>query len=487
MSLPNGWIQTELKTVGKIVTGKTPSKKNSEYYGGNCLLVKPGDLDKEVIVLDTQDKLTELGLDNAPAIPIGSVMVTCIGNMGKVGIAGEKLATNQQINSIVPDKKIIESRFLYYYAKTLKSWLDMESSATTISIINKSKFSTAPVLLPPLNEQKRIAKKLDELLATVESIKTRLDNAPTIIKRFRQSILSAATSGDLTSEWREENKNILFSGIKLKQLVYKKRQENWAKNKIQEFKEKGKTQKNDKWKEKYKVPDEAILNNSLPKEWTTICIDAISQVTKLAGFEYTEYVTYTEVGDLPVLKAENVGKFGFRKKKFSFVDSKSVEMLKRSELFGNEVLMVFVGAGTGQVGMVPNDKKYFLGPNIAVIKNDKSLCYEKYLEHYLRSPLGVENILLHSKGAAQPSLSMTSIRKIFVNFPSYDEQKEIVSQVESLFALADTLEEKIELAKKRVDKLTQSILAKAFRGELVEQDPNDESAEKLLERIRNFA
>jgi type I restriction enzyme S subunit len=68
--------------------------------------------------------------------------------------------------------------------------------------------------------------------------------------------------------------------------------------------------------------------------------------------------------------------------------------------------------------------------------------------------------------------------------PTREEQIEIVSQVESLFALADTLEEKIEAAKKRVDKLTQSILAKAFRGELVEQDPNDESAEKLLERIK---
>ena len=84
----------------------------------------------------------------------------------------------------------------------------------------------------------------------------------------------------------------------------------------------------------------------------------------------------------------------------------------------------------------------------------------------------------------QVNISLTQCRESIIPVPPIEEQKEIVSQVESLFALADTLEEKIEAAKKRVDRLTQSILAKAFKGELVPQDPNDESAEKLLERIK---
>ena len=427
MSLPKGWIKTELQSIGKIVTGKTPSKKNTDFYGGNCLLVKPGDLDKKIFVTNTEDKLTELGLDDAPAIPSGSVMVTCIGNMGKVGIASQKLATNQQINSIVPYGDIVDSKYLYFYTKTLKPWLEQESSATTISIINKSKFSTAPILLAPLNEQKRIAKKLDELFATVESIKTRLDNAPYIIKRFRQSILAAATSGKLTEEWREEN------GVT-------------------------------KWK-----------------------YTALKDVTTKVGAGSTPRggkSAYKESG-ISLVRSMNVHFKGIKYKNMAFIDDDQAKKLSNATIQEEDVLLNITGASIGRVTLAPSDLEGArVNQHVSIIRTKKDELLPQYLNLYLASPVTQKWIQSENYGGTREALTKIMILNYEVPKPCIEEQKEIVSQVESLFTLADTLEAKIEAAKKRVDRLSQSILVKAFSGELVPQDPSDEPAEKILERIK---
>ena len=199
--LPAGWAACQLSDIGQIVTGKTPSTKEPHFYGGNIPFIKPGDLDRSGPIFSTETYLTAEGAAEVPSLPPQSIVVTCIGNLGKVGLTTTPSATNQQINAVIPHEGINPS-FLFHYCKTLKPWLEAESSATTISIVNKGIFSTAPISLPPLAEQNRIAQKLDELLAQVDTLKARIDAIPTLLKRFRQSVLAAAVSGRLTEEWR---------------------------------------------------------------------------------------------------------------------------------------------------------------------------------------------------------------------------------------------------------------------------------------------
>ena len=276
-------------------------------------------------------------------------------------------------------------------------------------------YKSWPIPLPPLNEQKRIADKLDALLARVDACRERLDRVPVILKRFRQSVLAAATSGGLTEEWREKN--------------------------------------------------------GTDGEWPIYQIGDVAFVTKLAGFEYTKYVTYRTGGDLKVIKAENAGKYGFKFTDFSTVYSEDVAMLTRSKLQEGDVLMVFVGAGTGQVARVPSGGKWFLGPNIAMIHPNPEVLNSAYLEHNCRSPNGNDEISNFIKSVAQPSLSMKTIRQVQIPLPPLPEQQEIVRRVETLFAFADRLEARYNAARKQVDQLTPSLLAKAFRGELVEHHP----------------
>ena len=283
------------------------------------------------------------------------------------------------------------------------------------------------VPLAPLPEQKRIADKLDAVLARVDACRDRLDCIPDILRCFRLSVLAAATSGKLTEVWRDENVII------------------------------------DKWVDST-VGDAAF-------------------VTKLAGFEYTKFVNYREGGDLKVIKGENAGAWGFKFTDFSTVYSQEVSMLTRSKLKEGDVLMVFVGT-PGKVARVPSGDNWFLGPNIAMIRTKPELLNSAYLEHYCRSQKGVAEISSYIKSVAQSSLSMKTIRQVRISLPSINEQNEIVRRIEALFAIVDRIEARYTSARAQVEKLTPATLAKAFRGELVPQDPNDEPASMLLERIK---
>jgi len=281
------------------------------------------------------------------------------------------------------------------------------------------------LILPPLNEQKRIAKKLDELLATVESIKSHLDNAPSIIKRFRQSILAAATSGKLTEEWREEN--------------------------------------------------------GVDDEWENLTVNDVAEVAT-GKTPIKSNASYYENGDIPWLTSSVTGN-DFVYETESFVTQKAIDECKL-KIFGSSTLLVAMygeGKTRGQVTELTFPAS--INQACAAILVDDEKIEKAYLKLKLQE--NYVEIRMLAEGGNQPNLNLSKVRSIAVPTPSVEEQKEIVSQVESLFALADTLEEKIEAATKRVDRLTQSILAKAFRGELVPQDPNDESAEKLLERIKS--
>lgn len=148
--------------VAAIITGKTPSKKIPAYFGGSIPFVTPVELDLEDPITITKTCLTEQGADQVKIIPKDSVMVSCIGSLGKVGIAGDDLCTNQQINSLVFDQSEVWPRYGYHYCKLLKPYLEGIAPSTTLPIVNKSRFSEIRMPLPELPKQQRIAAILDK-------------------------------------------------------------------------------------------------------------------------------------------------------------------------------------------------------------------------------------------------------------------------------------------------------------------------------------
>ena len=173
--LPKGWCLCKLKNISLIITGSTPSKSNSAYYGGKVPFYKPADLDAGRFVDSSAEYLSEAGKAISRVVPIGSTAVCCIGSIGKVGYLIKEGTTNQQINCVIPSEAV-DSVFLYYLCTSPLFYQELItlSSAVTISIINKSKMENIIVPLPPIEEQKRIVSKIEDLFGFIKTIEESL-------------------------------------------------------------------------------------------------------------------------------------------------------------------------------------------------------------------------------------------------------------------------------------------------------------------------
>ena len=163
--IPSNWKWVRLGNIGITATGGTPSKTHPEYYGGNYPFFKPSDLDAGRHITKASEYLTEAGKVVSRQIQQNSILVCCIGSIGKAAIIDTDGTANQQINALTPLGP--DSDYLLYAisSSTFQHQLDQGSRATTVSIINKSKFDNCILPLPPLSEQERIVERLNKLLA----------------------------------------------------------------------------------------------------------------------------------------------------------------------------------------------------------------------------------------------------------------------------------------------------------------------------------
>jgi type I restriction enzyme S subunit len=327
--------------------------------------------------------------------------------------------------------------------------------------LNKGNLEKIPVPLPPIAEQKRIVEKLDSLLAQVDTIQQRLNTLPNIIKRFRQSVLAAAVSGKLTEQWRGDNRFQLPNNIHELNIIER---QNRLKSRIQ-------------------APKlcETPSKFTIPTSWDWISID--EGCIKITDGTHHSPVSTGE-GDYKYVTSKNVREGYIDLSKMTYV-SKEVhsEIYARCDVVKGDVLYVKDGANTGLACVNNIEEEISLLSSVGVMKVT-SYVNSVYLQHYLNSPIGRKLMLDLMGGTAIKRLTLTKIKISPLSLPPIEEQTEIVRLVEQYFALADTLEKHLKNAKQRVDNLTQAILAKAFKGELVPQDPSDEPAEQLLARIK---
>jgi len=196
--LPEGWIWAAYVQLGEITTGFTPSTSDKENFGGDIPFFKPTDLDAGENVIEAREYLSQKGAKKGRLISAGSILVTCIGaTIGKTGVARVECATNQQINSVTFAPDFIHSIYIYYWTTSpsgQKQILD-NASATTLPIINKSKFEILRVPLPPLAEQNRISIEVERRLSIINEVEEQLDKTCMRAERLRASTLSKMFTG----------------------------------------------------------------------------------------------------------------------------------------------------------------------------------------------------------------------------------------------------------------------------------------------------
>lgn len=208
--LPDGWVWVRVRDLGEVVTGGTPAKENPSFYGREYPLYKPSDLDQGLDTRRALDMLSEEGFRKTRQLPVDSLLVTCIGSLGKVGLIKCVGSCNQQINAVIPLRDLVVSEYLYFVCSSemFQSILKGKSASTTIAIVNKSRFSEILLPLPPLAEQERIVAKIEELMPWVEQYgkaQSELDQLNDSIQgRLRKSVLQYAIEGKLVPQQAED-------------------------------------------------------------------------------------------------------------------------------------------------------------------------------------------------------------------------------------------------------------------------------------------
>lgn len=177
--------KVKLKELGEIYTGSTPSKNNSEFYNSqDIMFVKPDILDFNIVNIEySNEHISKKARDKARIVPAGSLLVSCIGNIGKLGINNEEVAFNQQINAIIHNNKIRSSRYLAYLLKYNQKKLEFIANAPVVPIINKTQFSEFEVLIhEDLNFQEQITKILDKSKDLIEKRKEQIQFLDKLVK-----------------------------------------------------------------------------------------------------------------------------------------------------------------------------------------------------------------------------------------------------------------------------------------------------------------
>lgn len=467
--LPKGWALASLGDVAvDIQGGGTPSKGIAENFTGDIPFMTVKDM-KTYRPLKTQDRITESALQSCSSklIPPGTPIVCTRMGLGKIVVSDFATAINQDLKAVFLEKELVETSFFEYWYRSITKEINSMGTGTTVKGITLQMLLSLQLPLPPISEQTRIAAKLNELLAQVDILKARIDCIPALLKRFRQSVLAAAVSGRLTVEWRTNNAS-MDKGSELHQQI-----------KNSHAAEGGHPRGNAS-----NPTEEAhdLSPDDLPDSWDIaelrdVCVPGrpITYGILKPGPELEEGVPYIRVADFPgnKLNMTNI------KKTSHEID----QQFKRARLVEDDLLLSIRGS-VGRLIKIPASLE---GANITQDTARLSvspLVSTDFVYWALLADSTQRRMKNATRGVAVRGINIGDVRALQIPLPPREEQTEIVRRVEQLFTLADQLETRIGLAKSRINHLTQSILAKAFRGELVPQDPSDEPANVLLERIQ---
>ena len=453
--LPEGWTECQINDIISINYGKGLKKSNRiegkfHVFGSNGIIGKHNQ-----------------SLTNGPTIIIGRK-----GSVGEINLSSEPcwpIDTTYYIDNFYGVNRL----FLYNLLKTLN--LANYDTSTAIPGINRNDIYSIEIPLPPLAEQHSIVSAIEALFARLDVANERLDRVPDILKKFRQSVLDAACNGSLTEEWRKEHPDVENLNEYLQEI-----------NKIRE----GCSKKD---KIKFKTLSELNVSNllELPDYWLWIPSNLIFSYVTSGSRGWAKY--YSDTGPMFI-------RIGNLDRNSIYLNLENVQRVsppdnsegRRTRIQQNDIL-ISITADIGSIGYICEDiGDAYINQHIALARPVQIL-NPKYIAFFLHSQTGgKKQFEKKHRGAIKIGLGLDDIRSIAIPLPPLPEQHEIVRRVDALFALADSIEAKVTAARERTEKLRQSVLTKAFSGELVETEAelarregrDYEPADVLLERIR---
>lgn len=414
-SYPDGWANVRLAEIAVVCSGIGFPNAYQGQISGDLPFFKVSDISAAVLrnfgVLEKAGNYVSkevAALLKGRPIAVGATVFAKIGEAIHLNRRAITACQCLVDNNVMTVKAIddISDRYVYQFLRTVD--FGDNARSTTVPSLRKGDVEELDFPLAPVNEQRRIADKLDTVLTRVDAVQDRLARITPLLKRFRQSILAAAISGRLTNDWRSEDCSLIWIESTLGLAAINKNS--------------------------LRVPISEILRKG--RKGVYPYYGASGVIDGIDGF--------THDGE------------------FLLIGEDGANLLSRSKP------IAFRATG-----------KIWVNNHAHVLSSDNSDKLD-FLSFFVNSI----DLKPWVTGSAQPKLTRKALDSIPIRVPPDEEQTEIVRRVELLMGYADRLEARLKAAQTAADRLTPALLAKAFRGELVPQDPNDEPASELLRRLR---
>jgi type I restriction enzyme S subunit len=359
------------------------------------------------------------------------------------------------------------------------------SSSTAVPTLNRNNVHKAEINLPPLAEQRRIVSKIESLQERSSRARRALSEVGPLLEQFRQSVLRAAFSGRLTADWRAAHRDV-EPATELLSRIRTERRHRWEQAELAKYEAKGK-QPPKNWQDKYKEPapvDDGALPE-LPDGW---CWSRFEEVLDELRNGVSPKPSETPPGT-PLLRINSVRSRTVTLDEYRYLPDAG-QFLDVYRIKDGDLLFTRYNGSIdllGVCGMVRGlDDRVMLYPDkLMRVRFDHDDVIPEFVELYFASPGARSRVTQKAKTTSgQQGVSGGDIKAQPLVLAPIDEQREIVRRVRELLAAAEATVEEAAESESALTQLDQSILAKAFRGELVPQDPRDEPASELLARIR---
>lgn len=462
--LPRNWAYPELGNICGTQGGF--AFKSKGYQPQGIPLVRISNIKDEGVHLDTDTVYLDKSFKETASdflLQKGDILIALSGaTTGKYGVFDSD--TTALLNQRVGRLRLysystgLPLKYIFYYLGIIKRTILGQAYGAAQPNISTNELARFRIPLAPLAEQKRIVAKIEELFTRLDAGVEALKKVRQELKRYRQAVLKAAFEGKLTADWRAQNKDRLEPASKLLERIAKERE------------------KTAKGNQKKLPPLDTAGLPELPDGWEWTKVHSVCETTS-GGTPSRRKPEYYG-GDIPWLKSGELND-GIVRSAEETITRHGLENSSAKIFPEGTLLIALYGATVGKLGILGIDAA--TNQAICAIFTPKQLD-DKYLFLYLAN---YRNKLLNLRiGGAQPNISQQIVRDIPFPITDFKEQHKIVAEIERHFSIADEVEQTIEKSLKEADRLRQSILKRAFEGKLVPQDPADEPAEKLLERIK---
>jgi type I restriction enzyme S subunit len=480
-ALPHGWEWVAIGETGEYINGF--AFKPAHREDGGLPIVRIQNLTDETKPLNT----TSIEVHEDYQINTGDMLMSWSATLDVFVWRRGPALVNQHIFKVVPEERVMLKDLLFHWLKRAIQQLQKTDHlhGSTMMHINRGPFMAHMVPLPPLAEQARIVTKLEELLSDLDAGVAELKAAQKKLGQYRQSLLKAAVEGALTAEWRAKNTPSV-TGAQLLERILSERRARWEAKQLAKFAEQGKTPPKD-WQKKYPEPVQPDTSDlpALPKGWVWASLDMLGEIASgvAKGSKIGEGL---EAREVPYLRVANVQR--------GFLDLTEVKTILATE---RDIAELTLKAGDVLFNEGGDRDKLGRG---WVWRDEVADCIHQNHVFRMRPylPEILPELISHhgntfgktwfqhagKQTTNLASINMTMLRMFPVPLGPVDEQRELLTQLDSQIEQIVRQEQAVELGLKQSTAQRQNILRAAFAGQLVPQDPNDEPASLLLERIR---